>query len=236
MNSVKEFSKGAKALAGNPLGIIALFIVLVYGFAALATVSNSLSGSEQKPLIWFLALFPVGVLVVFAWLVACHHNKLYGPGDFRDDRSFLEASMPKSLTRRQTGAATSDAEDSPSAESSDVDELNAGYVKLLDDGFCLLHEAEVVRERGARPKSGLYRARVWIEPIEDRRLSDIVSVTYRLWDDVEPNVHKTESRATKFDLWLSVYGEFPVLALLRFKDGHSTVLQRYIDLPGRPPD
>ena len=51
MNSVKEFSEGAKALARNPLGIIALFIVLVYGFAALTTVSNSTSGTEQKPLI-----------------------------------------------------------------------------------------------------------------------------------------------------------------------------------------
>lgn len=236
MNSVKEFSEGAKTLARNPLGIIALFIVLVYGFAALTTVSNSTSGAEQKPLIWFLTLFPVAVLVVFAWLVACHHKKLYGPGDYRDDRSFLEASMPRSLTRHRTGAATSDAEDSPAAESSDVDELNVGYAKVLDDGFSLLHEAEVVRPRGTRPKSGLYYAHVWIEPIEDRRLADLVSVTYRLWDDVEPNIHRTESRATKFDLWLSVYGEFPVLALLRFKDGHSTVLQRDIDLPGRPPD
>jgi hypothetical protein len=105
-----------------------------------------------------------------------------------------------------------------------------------DDGFCLLHEAEVVKERGTSPKSGLYHARVWVEPIEDRWLSDLASVTYRLWEDVEPKVHTTGSRATNFDPWLSIYGEFPVLALLRFKDGHSMVLQRYIDLPGRPPD
>jgi hypothetical protein len=236
MKSVKEFSEGAKTLARNPLGIIALFIVLVYGCAALVTASNSMSGVEQKPLIWFLALFPVGVLAVFAWLVACHHKKLYGPGDYREDSSFLEASMPKSLTRLQNAAATSDADESHSPESHDVDQLNADYAKLLDDGFCLLHEAEVVKERGARPKSGLYRARVWVEPIEDRRLSDIVSVTYRLWGSAEPNVHTTESRTTNFDLWLNTYGEFPVLASLRFKDGHSTVLQRYIDLPGRPPD
>lgn len=33
-HEVKEFGDTARGLAKNPLGIIALFIVLVYGFAA----------------------------------------------------------------------------------------------------------------------------------------------------------------------------------------------------------
>jgi len=57
---LKTFGDTAKGLAKNPLGIIALFIVLVYGFAALVTAfSASLSESERLPLIWFLVLFPV---------------------------------------------------------------------------------------------------------------------------------------------------------------------------------
>jgi len=35
MNSIKEFGNTAKGLARNSLGIIALFIALIYGFAAL---------------------------------------------------------------------------------------------------------------------------------------------------------------------------------------------------------
>ena len=76
----------AKGLAKNPLGIIALFIVLVYGFAALVTAfAGSLSPSERLPLIWFLVLFPILVLAVFSWLVSRHGGKLYAPGDYRDE-------------------------------------------------------------------------------------------------------------------------------------------------------
>ena len=66
----KEFGLIAKGLARNPLGIIALFIVLVYGFASLVTLfSSSLSVGERLPLVYFLVVFPVLVLVVFTWLV-----------------------------------------------------------------------------------------------------------------------------------------------------------------------
>jgi hypothetical protein len=48
----------AKGLARNPLGIIALFIVLVYGFASLLTaLGGSLSREERLPLIYFLVVF-----------------------------------------------------------------------------------------------------------------------------------------------------------------------------------
>jgi hypothetical protein len=36
-NQLKTFGSIARGLARNPLGIIALFIVMVYGFAALVT-------------------------------------------------------------------------------------------------------------------------------------------------------------------------------------------------------
>lgn len=92
MNSIKEFGETAKGLARNPLGIIALFIVLIYGFAALIVgVSGQLAGGERLPLIWFLVLFPVLVLTVFAWLVSAHHTKLYAPSDYQRDEAFLQA-------------------------------------------------------------------------------------------------------------------------------------------------
>ncbi len=92
MNPVKEFGETAKGLARNPLGIIALFIVLIYGFAALIVgVSGHLDDGERVPLIWFLVLFPVLVLAVFSWLVSEHHTKLYAPSDFERDEAFLQA-------------------------------------------------------------------------------------------------------------------------------------------------
>lgn len=87
---VKGFGDIAQKLARNPLGIIALFIVLVYGLAALVTgFGGSLSEAERLPLIYFLVAFPVLVLLVFAWLVSRHSAKLFSPGDFRDEGNYV---------------------------------------------------------------------------------------------------------------------------------------------------
>jgi hypothetical protein len=81
-------------LSRNPLGIIVLFIVLVYGLAALVTTfSGSLSGSERLPLIWFLVLFPVLVLAVFSWLVSRHGGKLYAPSDYRNEENYIRMQL-----------------------------------------------------------------------------------------------------------------------------------------------
>ena len=63
----------AKGLARNPLGIIALFIVLVYGFASLVTA-----------------------LAVFAWLVSAHSGKLFAPADFKNEENFVRSQLAAS--------------------------------------------------------------------------------------------------------------------------------------------
>lgn len=80
-----------KDLVKNPIGIIALFISLIYGFAnlLLGVTASSLTPDERSPLIIFIVLFPVVVLGVFYLLVSRHHGKLYAPGDYKDDKSFL---------------------------------------------------------------------------------------------------------------------------------------------------
>lgn len=89
---VDNFMQNAKGLAKNPLGIIALFISLIYGFACLVMgiSADKLEPNEKILLIWFLIVFPIIVLGVFVFLVVYHHKKLYSPSDFREDRSFLE--------------------------------------------------------------------------------------------------------------------------------------------------
>jgi len=91
-DSLISFGDTAKGLSKNPLGIIALFIVLVYGFASLVTAfSGSFTAAERLPLIYFLIIFPVLVLIVFAWLVSRHAGKLYSPSDFKNEDNYLAA-------------------------------------------------------------------------------------------------------------------------------------------------
>lgn len=80
-----------KDLVKNPLGIVALFISLIYSIAnlLLGATASTLTPDERKPLIIFIVLFPVLVLGVFYYLVSRHHGKLYAPGDYKEDKSFL---------------------------------------------------------------------------------------------------------------------------------------------------
>ncbi|WP_260706170.1 response regulator [Edaphobacter flagellatus] len=94
MSDTKDFGETAKGLARNPLGIIALFIVLVYGFACLVTAFSSSFTAEQKtPLIYFLVGFPVLVLSVFCWLVSKHSGKLFAPEDFKNEENYMKMQM-----------------------------------------------------------------------------------------------------------------------------------------------
>jgi CheY-like chemotaxis protein len=105
---VKAFGDTAVRLSRNPLGIIALFIVLVYGFASYVTNSTNMTPAERMPLIYFLVFFPVIVLGVFAWLVSQHWRKLYGPGDYKDEHNYVTvvASLAAATVKRPDGGTT----------------------------------------------------------------------------------------------------------------------------------
>ena len=93
-DQTKSLGETAKSLARNPLGIIALFIVMVYGFASLVTAfAGSFTAAERLPLIYFLICFPVLVLCVFAWLVSKHSGKLFAPSDFRNEDNYVKMQM-----------------------------------------------------------------------------------------------------------------------------------------------
>lgn len=91
-DSQTKIVDAAKGLAKNPLGIIALFIVLVHGFASLVTAfAGSFTPEERLPLIYFLVLFPIVVLAVFAWLVSKHSGKLFAPADFKNEENWVRS-------------------------------------------------------------------------------------------------------------------------------------------------
>ena len=110
-----NFGDTAKSLARNPLGIIALFIVLVYGFASLVTAfAGSLSPGERLPLIYFLVVFPVLVLASFLWLVSQQSAHLYAPSDFKNEENYVRMQ----LTAVASLARASAKDGSPGTESS----------------------------------------------------------------------------------------------------------------------
>lgn len=105
----------------NPLEVIAIFIALIYGICALL-LGSTVSGLEkvnQTDMVWFIVLFPVAVLVVFAWLVRNHHKKLYAPGDYRSDDAFHgNQAASDDLGARLQSSETIDTQDNSLADAS----------------------------------------------------------------------------------------------------------------------
>jgi hypothetical protein len=91
-----------KDLVRNPIGIIGLFISLIYGFAnlLLGSTASTLTPAERWPIIIFIVVFPVIVLGAFYCLVARHHGKLYAPSDYKDDKSFLRTLSPEEREKK----------------------------------------------------------------------------------------------------------------------------------------
>ncbi|MCF6434243.1 hypothetical protein [Pseudoalteromonas sp. MMG022] len=91
MTDLRQFGNSAKNLSKNPVGILALFIVPIYSFAALViTFSSNLQADERKIIIWFIVIFSLLVLATYVWLVTCHHEKFYSPNDFSNEDNFVK--------------------------------------------------------------------------------------------------------------------------------------------------
>jgi hypothetical protein len=85
-----QFERTAVKLSQGPLGIIALFIVLIHAFASLVLgLATNIGENNRAVLVWFLVSFPVLVLAIFAWLVSRHHAKLYPPQAFTQEQHFV---------------------------------------------------------------------------------------------------------------------------------------------------
>lgn len=89
---MNDFFGNIRSYTRNPLGIIALFIVLLYGIASLlfGVTSNYFNNEQVWTLLLFLIIYPIIVFFGFYRLVTKHHSKLYAPNDFKNDESFLK--------------------------------------------------------------------------------------------------------------------------------------------------
>ena len=97
-----DLNKSATRLSRNPLGIITLFILLIYSFATLllSFQGKGLEFGQKWCFTIFLIAFPVLVLVDFNILVIFHHTKLYGPYDYRSDDAFFNAISAKEAEKK----------------------------------------------------------------------------------------------------------------------------------------
>lgn len=84
----------------NPLTIIAIFagIAEISGTAVLPLIDSSL----QAIFIWFVMLFPVGLVAAFFATLNLNHAVLYAPSDFRNDDAFLAARSKQVAVARTT--------------------------------------------------------------------------------------------------------------------------------------
>lgn len=80
----------ATKLVRNPLGLIALFVLLVEAIAGYVATSSVLADPQREILVWFVVIYPVLVLFCFVFLVIRHPGKLYSPSDFDDQNHFME--------------------------------------------------------------------------------------------------------------------------------------------------
>lgn len=159
---LEQFGNIAQKLAKNPLGIIALFIVLVYGIAALVlgVSADNLETFHKTILVFFLGLFPVCVLVAFIWLVANHHTKLYAPSDFLDETGFFRAQTPEEQNQRlEAEVVPLEKEEPPSltpSEEKRKESISSAIIKDVKAQY-LLAEELVFRELESEYKVSISR-------------------------------------------------------------------------------
>ena len=117
---IKSFFKIATRQSRSPLGIITLFVAfeLVIVFYIFAYAEN-LESNERLLLLIFVIVFAVLLLICFTWLVGKHSDKLYGPGDFKNEEHFVELHTLKSAVA--LGAAS--AKDKQSTTDVDISKI-----------------------------------------------------------------------------------------------------------------
>ncbi len=140
-----SFMNKSKGLAKNPLGIIALFISLIYGFACLVlstSIDNFKTSCERLPLIWFIIVFPILILWAFVYLVKNHHEKLYAPSDFKNEDNFLKSMDKNSQTKKINAEVKTIVEDKEEI----LKNTNAAPKKLSRDDISSLKQNYLLAE------------------------------------------------------------------------------------------
>jgi hypothetical protein len=236
---MNRFGETARGLARNPLGIIALFIVLVYGFASLVVgIGANLDSATTMVLVWFMVLFPILVLLVFAWLVSRHHTKLYSPRDYGQGE-FLQMVLqtrpalqtfpivPSSPPSQQSPVTPSEerARETPNlaTRAERIEERESLYKRFR--GVFIVHALAPSIREGQE-----YDIFIYIKRHRDEPLIDVTRAQFffgRHWGD---RVIEGQREGDVIGVRVSADGPFLGTCLVTFADGEQVSLYRYIDL------
>jgi hypothetical protein len=154
----------------------------------------------------------------------------------------LQGTIPPEVASNRVQAATSEGAGGAGLTKAPlelVELLRQKQYGAVNDYPYLVHAAEMQRAP-TTPASGRWTIRLWLEFDEDHDFTsrDVAAVYYRLHDSwrKEKRIVSTSAANKHFELWLSVYGEFKVVAAIELRDHRVIWLSRYLDLPGRPTD
>ena len=122
-------------------------------------------------------------------------------------------------------------------------EVKSGLAALEVDSKATLREGPVLKPRPiylvhtARRDPALDRAelryysiRIYVDADEPLMLETISEVVYHLHETFNEPVRTVRDPRTAFEIQTIAWGEFNVLALVRFKDGRTEALERYLNL------
>lgn len=222
-------------LTRNPLGIIGLFIWLIYSIAGIvfAVSISDLESTVQLILVLFIVLFPFAILVVFYLLVTKHHEKLYAPGDFKDERLFFRPATEEELIENQkTALEEIDTEEAKTTDTSTTSaELKVNFqaiessaLDFMEKGFGHKISRDFVAEIDGKKFffDGVYQ--------DDKRLDLFEVKIYRRpafkKEFIEAELYRATSlllhesvnnRSRDFRLWLVIVTDFTGDALEEFK-------------------
>lgn len=88
---MEDFGNTAKSLSKSPLGVLSLFLVLVYALAcAVFNFKSGLSETQNEVFLCFIVFFPIFIFVAFMWVWVYHSDKLFAPSDFSDENNFIK--------------------------------------------------------------------------------------------------------------------------------------------------
>lgn len=225
-NPIKEFGTVAQGLAKNPLGIIALFIVLIYGFACLVVgASSHLEAGERTPIIWFMVIFPVIVLGVFSWLVSCHHKKLYAPSDYKNEEHFLEAINPELHELSYVSQTHNGSHGFAQVSSSGNDwEATRQGIYQNNRDFFVAHVLEPSKKDGQE-----YDIFIYLIRHKSTDFSNIEKAEFFFGHYWGNKIYVGSKNGELIGVKTSAYGPFLALCRVTFKDGTSVMLNKYID-------
>lgn len=91
MRGTPTLARTATVLSRNPLGLLALCLIVGEAIAGLFLLgAGDLQRLERALLCVFVVVYPLVVVLAIYRLISRHHTRLYAPADYRDERCFLE--------------------------------------------------------------------------------------------------------------------------------------------------